>query len=449
MSKAELKPLLTEHVQESERVVRAIKRAQGSFALFFVECNSHDLRHQVADSVASSLDVSPLMLDAAVLAQGEMIPLDAWISDQVKDAPENAAIFLFGLAHLLPSSNQEKLHKQMQSINWRRNAFARLNRPLVIWLPSYAMSLLAEHTSDFYDWYSGSYQFKMDGDARELELNHFQQSVRTDSGLPAVNRMSTLEKKTRVQLILELLEEHPSMDKAKLSLYAELGSITDSQGKYEQALKHWQKALQISQAISDKLSEGTILNNISQTFHEQSDYATALDYLQRSLAIRQDIGDKSGEGAAFNNISRIYDAQGDYVTALDYLQRSLAISQDIGDKSVEGATLNNMSQVFQAQSDYATALDYLQRSLVINQGIGDKSGICITLFNMGYIYWQDNQQQEAISVWLEVYGIAKEMGHAQVLGGLNALAKQLGEDGLAFWETLSKQQALKVSTGEK
>ncbi|MEW5717494.1 MAG: tetratricopeptide repeat protein [Chloroflexota bacterium] len=219
-----------------------------------------------------------------------------------------------------------------------------------------------------------------------------------------------------------------------------IAALYHAQGDYEASLSYMKQSLVLFQQIGDKAGEGTMLNNIATAHHAQGDYATALTYLKQSLAIRQQIGDLRGQGATLNNISQIYDAQGDYETALTYLKQSLAIRQQIGDIKGESVTLNNISQILQAQGDFETALEYSQRDLAICQKIGDRAGMCVTLFNMGHMYARENQMQEAVSAWVTVYVIAKQINEYQVLQALSQLAPQLGmPEGLEGWEMLARR----------
>jgi len=213
-----------------------------------------------------------------------------------------------------------------------------------------------------------------------------------------------------------------------------LATTAHAQGDYGTALRYLEQSLQICQDIGNKQGEGVTLNNLSQIYDTQGDYGTALRYLEQSLQIRQAIGDKKGEGATLNNISQIYKAQGDYGTALCYLEQSLQICQAIGDKSQEGTTLNNIFSIYHAQGDYGTALRYLEQSLQIQQAIGNTAGECTALFNIGHIHWQNDEQKQALSIWLQAYRIAKRIGLAERLQNLDQLAKDLGGEGLAFWE---------------
>jgi tetratricopeptide (TPR) repeat protein len=225
-----------------------------------------------------------------------------------------------------------------------------------------------------------------------------------------------------------------------------ISQIYEARGDYDVALEYLQRALDIQQEIGDKSGEGSTLNNISQIYEARGGYDVALEYLQRALDIQQEIGDKSGEGTTFNNLSQIYEARGDYDVALDYLQKSLEIKQEIGDQSGEGTVLNNISQIFKAQGDSEMALEYLKRSLAIQQEIGDMAGLCATMFNMGEIYWQNHDQSNAVSFWIVVYRMARQMKLAQALQALERLASHLGLPvGLDGWERLSRQIEDKVA----
>jgi tetratricopeptide (TPR) repeat protein len=258
-----------------------------------------------------------------------------------------------------------------------------------------------------------------------------------------------------------------------------MGGISLSQGDYETALDYFQQSLAIYQGVSDKGGEGMTLNNISQIFRARGKHETALDYLQDSLKIFREIGDKSGEcttinnmatiisdqgdnekslrylqqslktsqeiedreleGKTLNNISQIYHDQKDYETALDYLQKSLMIKREIGDKRGEGTTLNNISQIYSERGDYETALDCAQQSLIIQHEIGNISGLCATLVNMGHLSWVKKDRKESMDYYISAYRLAKQMGHAKTLVTLDRMARQLGGEGLAYWEQLSSE----------
>ncbi|MCP4295967.1 MAG: tetratricopeptide repeat protein [Proteobacteria bacterium] len=218
-----------------------------------------------------------------------------------------------------------------------------------------------------------------------------------------------------------------------------LSQIHDARGDYDEAAKYLKQALKIRREIGDKKGEGVTLNNISQIHHDRGDYDEATKHLKQSLMIRQEIGDKEGEGTTLNNISTLHHAHGDYEGAEKYLKQALKIQREIGDKKGEGATLNNISQIHRAHGDYNEAEKYLKQSLKIQREIGDRSSLCVTLINLGHIHYQNEEIEKAISAWVTTYQIARETKEAKALTALEQLAKDLGKDGLDFWETLLQQ----------
>ena len=105
--------------------------------------------------------------------------------------------------------------------------------------------------------------------------------------------------------------------------------------------------------------------------------------------------------------------------------------------------LDILGQAWQSLGDYDRALDFLQQSLAIRREIGDLAGLCPTLFNIGHIQAAKQDLPGALASWLEAYRIARRIGEAQALQALDGLAKELGQDGLGFWEQLANRQAPK------
>jgi tetratricopeptide (TPR) repeat protein len=410
-----------QHHPDLKRLLKAINRAGNEFALFFVECNLSSLRNKLADALASDLSPSPVRVDLSILA-GNTQQLDELIAKQVQDTL--APVFLFGLEQWLPTLSDDQLRSTVQQLNWRRNRFARLQRPLIIWLPRYALDILAEHTPDFYDWYSGVFVFHASTELQAQAEGNSLQALWSDSGVHAAARLSLEEKKRWLHTLRELLQEHTQVDAGQAPLLGNLARILMSLGDYKQAQTYLQQALAIQQQIGDKFGEGATLNNMATIAHARSDYVTALNYLQKSLVICQKIGEKSGEGVTLNNMAQIYKARGDFATAQEYLKKSLVIRQEIGDKSGEGTTLNNMATIAHARGDYATALDHLEKSLVIWQEIGDKSGVGATLNNISQIYKVRGDNASALDYLEKSLVICQEIGNKSGVGvALNNISK--------------------------
>ncbi len=129
--------------------------------------------------------------------------------------------------------------------------------------------------------------------------------------------------------------------------------------------------------------------------------------------------------------------RGLYATLLNEWLPPILNSQDL---QTRAQALGQTGKLLIHLGSFKEAMPFLKQSLAIRQQIGDKAGLCATLFNMGHIYMQNKQVQEAVSAWVTVYGIAKQINEYQALQALSKLAPQLGlPEGLEGWEKLAGQ----------
>jgi hypothetical protein len=147
-------------------LVRALTRTQG-FGLYVVECDDPAYGRKVAGVVRERLSRPVVDVDLGEVDRSPTRPaIDSVLEQQLTGAPEDAAVFVWNLDHLLPSTDADEAvtRQTLTEINWRRGFFARLGCPLVLWLPKYAIRPLARHAPDFFDWNSGMYVFSAPAD---------------------------------------------------------------------------------------------------------------------------------------------------------------------------------------------------------------------------------------------------------------------------------------------
>ncbi|WPD21397.1 MAG: tetratricopeptide repeat protein [Candidatus Electrothrix scaldis] len=389
-----------------KRICRALSRADG-FALYFVLVNLPSARRAFARQVIEQLERPVIELDVPAQGFGDTT-LDGWLLPQMEGAPAESAIFLHGLDHAMPN-DRVGLRRFLQQLNWRRGALASVGRPLVIWLPRYALDNMAEHAPDLYDWYSNVYEFASPAEEAEELQSSFYTEFNTD--VHPANRQSKAEKEQWLRTLTALLDEHPQRNAYRAKLLGDAGMMYKALGHLEDALALCQQSLAIRRESGDRKGEGMLLNNIGTIYHVRGDYTTALTYLDRSLDIRKETGDRKGEGATLSNISQIYSARGDYATALGYLERSLAIRQEIGDKKGEASTLNSIGQIYKKRGDYDKALNYLEQSLDIARAIGDRAGEDCIRHNIGGIYHAEGNTAKALQCYEQSLTIQQEIGN--------------------------------------
>jgi tetratricopeptide (TPR) repeat protein len=447
-----------------------------AFRLIFVKCNHPAEQEARRCALLERLDevrVLEIALDKPMVSLLDEINR-CWNVDEPPDV-----VCVYGLHKAV--GGQEEAKSVLGRMNHDRELIrGAVPAPLLIWLPDFALDQVAQAAPDFWALRAGVCEFPAnqeiwEGDTiavfgrddialltlslqerlkevRQLEqlLQPVQSLSKEDERMQAVNarllnRLGMLYSIVgRPQEALANCEESLAVLRAigdrtgEGRLLNNIGKVYNAKGEHGTALQYLQESLAIGRTVGDRVGEGTVLHNIGEVYGAQGDYGKALPYMQESLAIRRAVGDRVGEAVTLTAIGAMYHAQGDYGAVLPYWQEALAIHRAIGDRAAEGATLNNLAQLYKVQGDYDAALRYLQESVVIGRAGGEQPGLCVAQFNIARMYLEKQELEPALTAFAAAYKIAKAVGHAQVLHGLDDLAKQIGGGGLEFWEMLAK-----------
>lgn len=156
--------------------------APGRFVLAFAKCNLPVQRNALVEQLKVLLEplgVSLLKIELKEAVEqllpvlrerlaGSYLAPSSAAESAIEREPEAAhtlrergnkpALFVYGLEHSIPSGDPNPAI--LAHLNLLRELFRRdLPCPLVIWLPDYALTLLARGAPDFWAWRSGVYEF--------------------------------------------------------------------------------------------------------------------------------------------------------------------------------------------------------------------------------------------------------------------------------------------------
>ena len=88
--------------------------------------------------------------------------------------------------------------------------------------------------------------------------------------------------------------------------------------------------------MGDRHGEAATLVNIGDIYAMQGRYADALEHYETAVTILRAEGDRAGEGTTINSIAKAYLAQGRYAQALEQFESAAAIARTLGDRAGEG-----------------------------------------------------------------------------------------------------------------
>ncbi|MFZ3144315.1 tetratricopeptide repeat protein [Psychrobacter glacincola] len=414
-------PITEEQIEVLQRIRRNIRRSENGYALYFVECNLPNLRRQLIGELDNTDNLSLLTLDIADYPKNEVIHIDEWVHKQ-KNKYQNAkskqsldAINIIGLEQLLPTGSNEQIIKTVSELNWRRSYFQALKVPIIFWLPSYALELLATQASDFYDWYSDIYYFDSNLEQKKLAaFNQYNSLKHPDSKILSQHYQTSTEKESQLKSLRALLDEATTLnDQAYIRTL--MADLFFSIGRLDEALMHWKNAMQIVIQMNNKVAEQTILSNISQIYQAQGNYDKALDCLVEAQSLRESLNFISDNGAISNNISLIYIARGDYKKALEELEKALKIDAKTDDDVALSTRYINTGGIYYKTGEYDKALDYMNKALELSKDIGNKVGISHSFNGIANVYNDKGYKDLALQYLEKSLKICEEIGNKVLL----------------------------------
>ncbi|CAF3783683.1 unnamed protein product [Rotaria socialis] len=172
------------------------------------------------------------------------------------------------------------------------------------------------------------------------------------------------------ELYNELLE-NASTDSDRAHIYHQLGWLKRQQGKYPEAVKFYEKSLEIYRKTlsEDDASLAPTYGNIGQVYDSMGEYSKALEFYEKSLKIYEISlpANHPDLATSYNNIGLVYDIMGEYSKALEFYEKSLKIYEiSLPANHPDLATsYNNIATTYYTMGEYSKALPLLEKALGI------------------------------------------------------------------------------------
>jgi membrane protease YdiL (CAAX protease family)/ribosomal protein S21 len=153
------------------------------------------------------------------------------------------------------------------------------------------------------------------------------------------------------------------MDKIEAKLAFDLGTQFYGEGKLEEALSYYNKALELFQKLDDKQKEADILLEIGDIQVELSNFDDAHKKYEKSLNLYNEINDYIGSGYSLAGLGIIVERYKKYEEARDYYEKALKKFQKAEDYERAGIISNLIANTYEMQDALEDALIDYKRSL--------------------------------------------------------------------------------------
>ena len=345
----------TEDAVELDALERMIRRADG-FALAFARVNSLPRRRELAADLQQRLDGAVRVVEVDV--PPETTDLQAVLARVYAEVEGDgkAALFVYGVERVLSSVRERTGF--LPVLNYKRENLQRsVPAPVVLWVPEFALRLIARGAPDTWAWRSGAFEFTT---ARE-EIERTWQELREGGTVDEYARMTPVERRTRIETLEGLYQD-----------YAERRDVNESNRAAIQA------------DVADRLG---------RLYQGTADLDTALDWARRALeGHERALGpDHPDTLTSANNLGGLLQTRGDLDGAERLYRRALEGRGRVfgpDHPSTLGA-VHNLGYLLQTQGDLDEAERLLRKALQGQErALGpDHPNTLTSANNLGYVLW--------------------------------------------------------------
>ena len=202
-------------------------------------------------------------------------------------------------------------------------------------------------------------------------------------------------------------------------VYFYWGSYYMEQGKYKEAIKQYEQALQWNKnelkaglnATQKQLNIETkadIWNDWGYVYDMQGDFPKAIEYYKKAFTVYLQLHNNQKIAAGYINLGQLLEVTGKIGEALEYIQKGLKMAKIIKNLRYQSILMNAQARIYENQGEYAEALDMYKANLALNKQLKDETGRALTLLNMGNVFCRTKRYKAASSHYQKTLAIAQK-----------------------------------------
>jgi tetratricopeptide (TPR) repeat protein len=179
------------------------------------------------------------------------------------------------------------------------------------------------------------------------------------------------------------------------ALLIDLGNLEDDRGDPDRALELYSDALGILDEEGISREAARVHNNIGAVLFYKRKWEGALEHYQRSLELAERAMDSSTSAYAQSNIGQILARQGEEARALQYLDASTRTFEHLGDAYMQSTNLLARGILYRTLKDPAKAEPFFRQGLTLLEGLEMPRELAEANFEYALCLRAVNNQKEA------------------------------------------------------
>jgi tetratricopeptide (TPR) repeat protein len=206
-----------------------------------------------------------------------------------------------------------------------------------------------------------------------------------------------------------------------------LGRVSWRQGRYDDAVSHYEAARQIAMRLNDDELRARVENGIGVVHHARGAYAQA----RASYGVALDCTkDDTQRGRILLNLGAVANIEGDFNSARTYYGKSRAVFQRTGYTRGEASALHNLGMLNADEGRWVDAADDYRRCLELLESLQDRQGVATVLLNRSEVECAEGGYGEAIAscdLALSIYtAVGDDAGRGEALRWKGHALHQVG-----------------------
>lgn len=164
-------------------------------------------------------------------------------------------------------------------------------------------------------------------------------------------------------------------NKALTIIYSNMGNIYGEQGKYQEAVRYFNKTLKYFQENKIEKSEAAVLNNLGIIYFYMGNYDLALKHYKRSLLLYKKNKLEARAGTVQLNIGSVYFKQKKNKEAIKQVEGAIKTLLPFNDRYSLADCYFLLAQSYKELNNVYKAKHYLDKSIEIDDEFGNNSRI--------------------------------------------------------------------------
>ncbi|MCE7005282.1 tetratricopeptide repeat protein [Kibdelosporangium philippinense] len=188
-----------------------------------------------------------------------------------------------------------------------------------------------------------------------------------------------------------------------------LGGACWRVGRFDEAIEHWRRAMELFRAAGNRRGEGKALHRFGLINAFRGDLDEAVHHYEQALPLLRETGEQWTEAIVLTHLAGAYALAGKEDKAMETYGHAAAVVDEMGEKWVDSCVRVYFGAFYRQTGRYQEALDQHWRALALKREIGDRGAESELLSDLGDTYLAAGQPDRAISLYEQSLALATDV----------------------------------------